>query len=206
MRTREQHRFDRSLTVLLLANALAITMAVLGKWSLAQMMWVYWGQSVIIGFFNWRRMLNLKDFSTKGLTSNNQPVPETEKGKKSTATFFLIHYGFFHFGYLVFLFAERKIFSTYDIVGVAACIIVFLFNHRYSYYYNLQQDARGKPNLGTMMFFPYARIIPMHMTIIFGSKFVGGSTGTLLLFLGLKTAADVVMHIIEHRMRPKGKA
>ena len=206
MHHREQHRFDRSLTALLLSNALAITLAVLGKWSLAQIMWVYWGQSIIIGFFNWRRMLQLKDFTTKGLTMNNQPVPETEKSKKSVATFFLMHYGFFHFGYLVFLFKDRQIFSSYDIIGVVSCIAVFLFNHRYSYHYNLQQDARGKPNLGTMMFFPYARIVPMHLTIILGSKFASGSMGSLMLFLGLKTGADVIMHIVEHRMRPKGKA
>ena len=46
--------------------------------------------------------------------------------------------------------------------------------------------------------FPYARIIPMHLTILLGSYFVGGAEGTLIIFLALKTLADVLMHMIEH--------
>lgn len=52
------------------------------------------------------------------------------------------------------------------------------------------------------MFFPYARIIPMHLTIIFGGMFLYlgiGSVFVLVLFLGLKAVADLIMHIIEHR-------
>jgi len=54
------------------------------------------------------------------------------------------------------------------------------------------------PNIGTMMFFPYLRIIPMHLTIIFGSDYAKGSSGALILFLVLKTIADLIMHMIEH--------
>jgi hypothetical protein len=48
------------------------------------------------------------------------------------------------------------------------------------------------------MFFPYGRIIPMHFTIIFGGWFGAESTGALLIFLVLKTLADVIMHMAEH--------
>jgi len=55
------------------------------------------------------------------------------------------------------------------------------------------------------MFFPYIRIVPMHLTIIFaGNAIEQGSTitGLMVLFLLLKTAADAIMHWIEHR-KPK---
>jgi hypothetical protein len=49
------------------------------------------------------------------------------------------------------------------------------------------------------MFLPYGRVIPMHLTIILGTFFSGGTAG-LLIFGGLKTAADIVMHKVEHRL------
>jgi hypothetical protein len=50
------------------------------------------------------------------------------------------------------------------------------------------------------MFYPYVRIIPMHIMIVLGSRFLGDNTLALVMFLLLKTAADVAMHIIEHAM------
>ena len=50
------------------------------------------------------------------------------------------------------------------------------------------------------MFFPYIRIIPMHLMIVAGVSVFGGSTGALIIFLLLKTAADAAMHFVEHAM------
>ena len=59
------------------------------------------------------------------------------------------------------------------------------------------------------MFFPYARIIPMHLTIIFGCMFIENVSENinndflaktpLLLFMVLKTCADAAMHIMERK-------
>ncbi|NNG13274.1 MAG: hypothetical protein HKM88_08510, partial [Halobacteria archaeon] len=114
------------------------------------------------------------------------------------AFFFAVHYGGFHLAYLVFLFAENSIASSVASAGVAACILIFFFNHRYSYYYNRERDATRTPNIGFIMFFPYVRIIPMHIMILMGSHFAGDSTARLVMFLVLKTLADVAMHVIEH--------
>ena len=78
------------------------------------------------------------------------------------------------------------------------CAVIFALNHWYSYKENRERDANRKPNIGTIMLFPYARIVPMHLTIIAGGSMNSSSTLMLLMFLGLKTAADVVMHMIEH--------
>ena len=50
------------------------------------------------------------------------------------------------------------------------------------------------------LFFHYIRIIPMHLMIIAGFTFLGSSTRTLIIFLLMKTVADVAMHVIEHAM------
>ena len=61
---------------------------------------------------------------------------------------------------------------------------------------NKVADEQKTQNIGRMMFSPYARIIPMHLIIIFGA-FLGKSS--LIIFLLLKTAADIVMHSVKHR-------
>ena len=198
MNLARQFRADRSAAFLILANLVTIVLAVVQEWDVRDVMWVYWGQSVIIGFFNWRRILDLKQFSTEGFSINDQPAEPTRETQLTTASFFLLHYGFFHFIYFTFLFLEMEPLPGLRVVGIAACIMVFLFNHGFSYGHNRQRDMNRRPNIGTIMVFPYARIIPMHLTILFGSHFAEGSTGELLLFLGLKTLADVIMHMVEH--------
>ena len=50
------------------------------------------------------------------------------------------------------------------------------------------------------MFFPYVRIVPMHLMVLAGGHFAGSGGFALLLFLLLKTAADVATHVIGHTM------
>ena len=75
--------------------------------------------------------------------------------------------------------------------------MVFYLNHRYSNVHNRELDENRKPNIGFIMFFPYIRVIPMHLTIVVGAAFVPTTTWTLLLFLGLKTLADGSRHKID---------
>lgn len=187
-----------SVRSLVIANLIAIVLAIFEGWQLRELMFVYWAQSVIIGYFSFRRMMDLKEFSTKGVRQNGRAVQPTEKTKKSMAWFFAVHYGFFHVGYLAFLMADynEPFQGSWFFLGI--CVAVFYLNHRYSYVEHRESDALRKPNIGTIMFFPYARIIPMHITIIIGGAMGHASTGAMLLFLGLKTLADVIMHKVEH--------
>ena len=87
-------------------------------------------------------------------------------------------------------------------------VVLFLFSHVLSLIQNAREDLRAPtPNLGTIMFMPYLRVIPMHLTIIFGGFMVGGNginmTG-MVLFMGLKTLADAAAHLIEHFIYQKG--
>jgi hypothetical protein len=184
---------DRSLWVLLASNAVTILVALLQNWDLIAVMRVYWFQSVAIGFTNYLRIRRLTEFSTEGLTMNGRPVEPTQKGKKRVARFFLLHYGFFHFGYFLFLFLQGS--ASTDLIYTLAVGLLFVGNHLYSYFRNRPRDT-GKPNIGTLMFYPYARIIPMHLTLVLGF-FI---SSPLLFFLLLKTLADAIMHVVEHRV------
>ena len=191
---------DRSLLFLLLSNLFTIVLAVLQQWDVQVLLWVYWGQSVIIGYFNVHRILDLKEFSTADFRMNNKPVDPTPETQRKTALFFALHYGLFHLGYLVFLLAETGLHAAFPVVYVALCTLAFYFNHRFSYHYNQQQEQEGIPNIGSIMFFPYLRVIPMHLMVVMGGYFTASSGAALIMFLLLKTAADVAMHVVEHAM------
>lgn len=186
---------DISFWVLLFSNSATIGYAVLENWPLNTIMTVYWVQSVIIGFFNVVRIRSLKKFSTEGFYINSRSVLPTEKTKKSTASFFALHYGFFHLIYAVFLLQDLTGVSLHYVLFGSS---VFFVDHLFSFRYNQKKDAEKIQNIGRLMFFPYARIIPMHLVILASGVFTSG-TASLILFLALKTGADVIMHVVEHR-------
>jgi Family of unknown function (DUF6498) len=186
---------------ILISNVVVIAFAMLDGWDLGPLMLIYWAQSVIIGFYHFFRILLLRSFCTEGFTSNGERVPESPAGKRSTALFFAVHYGFFHVVYFIFL-AGFSQGSGGGGKWFLFSVLGFLFGHGYSFYQNVKSDLARRPNLGTMMFLPYARILPMHLTIIFGNM-VGSNPVSVLLFSILKTGADYLMHIVEHRVLQK---
>ncbi len=194
---------DSSLTVLIVSNVLSIIMAIIQNWDIGEILWVYWGQSVIIGVVNFFRIWGLKEFSTKNFKMNGRNVSATPAIKKQTAIFFAIHYGFFHAIYAVFLYTETPLsgMESFEIFGLLALIFGFIGSHGYSYRHNLSTDFKHKkPNIGTLMFYPYCRIIPMHIIIIVGPIITSQSTLLILFFMAMKTVADAAMHMIEHHM------
>ena len=142
--------------------------------------------------------MDLKEFTTKGFKINNKPVEPTRKTQIQTAAFFAVHYGFFHLVYMIFLIIDGASIAGANTLFVFLCLGVFALNHFFSYRHNKEEEMQRKPNIGTIMFLPYARILPMHGIILFGGFLGGGSTAILILFLGLKLIADVIMHIWEH--------
>jgi hypothetical protein len=189
---------DPSTWSLLASNLFVIVLAVFQGWSVMTVMLIYWIQSMIIGFFTFVRMLTLKEFTTEGMKRDNKPLKPTTANKIFLALFFAFHYGFFHFGYLAFIVAFSTIGLGTLISGGELLIIavIFFVNHMFSFLYNRERDLKRKPHLGRIMFFPYLRIVPMHFTIMVG--FLAGATGALVIFLLLKTVADVAMHVVEH--------
>jgi len=61
------------------------------------------------------------------------------------------------------------------------------------------------PNLGAVMFAPYFRIIPMHVTIIIGGfiSMLGAifevkiDLAIIVLFVGIKTFVDLITHAVD---------
>lgn len=202
---------DRAVLSILTSNALTLVVALSQQWPLLLLLWPYWLQSLVIGWYARRRILALQRFSTAGFTVNGAAVEPTEATRRMTANFFAMHYGFFHLVYFVFLAAFSAVGavgaapSALDALLIAALGATFWWTHRDSHRRLLEADTRGERNIGTLMFLPYARILPMHVMIILGAVLGGGGL-PLLLFVALKTVADVLMHVVEHRWLQKGPA
>lgn len=219
-------RQDPSSWTLILTNLITLILAIIQKWNIGDLLWIYLIQSIIIGFFNVVKILSLKNFSATGYIIGDKEAKPTKKTKTFSALFFAFHYGLFHLIYALFL--RDFLTLEFDKFLILKMSTLFFVNHLFSFFYNLKNDQ--KINIGKLMFLPYYRIIPMHLTIIgagvlfipasvliglflvvthlfFGTidptallSIIGSMAGITLtiIFLVLKTLADVSAHIFEH--------
>jgi hypothetical protein len=186
--------FSPSALSLLGVNLGVIVFAVADAWSLPTILTSYLLQSIIIGIFQAKKILDLKVFSTDGFMINNHPVEPNRATQWQVVSFFALHYGIFHAVYAGFILSAGAPYWPDVLLSGGA----FFANHLFSYYVNRNRPRQHLANIGSMMFFPYIRIVPMHAFIVFGA-FAMEPGGGLLLFLLLKTIADEAMHMIEHR-------
>ena len=197
-----QARSDSSVLLLVASNLVALAIAYGTGMGLRNLMLIYWIQSVIIGVCTVVRILSLASFSTDNFSMNDRPVEASAATKRQVAMFFVLHFGIFHAVYLMFVaFGAHRGGELGSPLGYLACALIFAANHGYSLRHNLQRDAQGRPNIGTLLFLPYARIVPMHATILLGGAFAG--TAAFFIFGLLKTLADVAMHVVEHHVLGK---
>jgi hypothetical protein len=200
---------------LIFSNLLVVFFAIVDGISANEVLWIYWSQSVIIGIFNFIKMITLKDYSTEGFKQGSkQPLP-TRATAISSAIFFLFHYGFFHLVYAVFLggFSEFSN-SGSSSSGTKYFLLsagMFFISYLIEFINSRKEESEELPNIGFIMFAPYVRIIPMHLTIILGG-FIGAagsffSTNTnlaiIILFIGIKTIVDLISHSIDFKLLKK---
>jgi len=192
-----QSQKKSTVTSLIFANIAVLSLALIQSWDVSLIIWTYWLQSVIIGIFQFFKILRLKNFSTKNFKINGQSVKPTKSTKVQTAFFFALHFGIFHFGYMMFLMGNEPPENFLYSMGISA--VIFFANHFYSFRKYEEEANKKVSNIGNVMFFPYIRIIPMHLIIVFGGWMIGGPV-TLIFFTLLKTGADVLSHSFEHKV------
>ena len=190
---------------LLAANLITIVLAVIEGWDIASVLFIYWAQSIIIGIFTIITLL------TAGWTQ-----PASGLGGRSSlkvriflAGFFALHYGAFHWGYYSII-VGSGLFGPVEFAntGVWASCGLFFANHLYSFLYHRGSDEEPAQDPLAIFMRPYNRIVPMHMTIIFGGivmlvlQFFGITTVTpvLVVFLAIKTYVDIGTHLQKHRL------
>jgi hypothetical protein len=190
--------------VLLASNLAAIVLAVVFSYVFAAVVWSYWAESVIIGLFTLLSLVYI--------------------GEGLRGASFVLRYGAFHFAYFLFLsimtisgepiLQSRGLPEVWSIVSASCAGLIttpfallipgiFFASHAFSFYQNkIVRKEGGKP--ADIMKRAYARIAPMHITIMFGwivYAILGGSgagIGLLVLFMGIKTFVDLKAHEAKH--------
>ena len=199
---------DVSAWLLLGTNIATIILAQVAAWELSTIMWVYWSQSMFIGVLWFFKILTLRKFSIRadGMVEvykvNDQVVALTKGQRKTLAAFFLLFYSFFHVWFGIFLVMQ---FGAKDLWAIMLMSALFVGYQAHSFFYNRKWEQGRNLNIGGMMFFPLLRIAPMFLIFMVGVLWIERQTDSfrvraaMLLFMGLKTVADVAMHVVEQR-------
>ena len=183
---------DVGVWMLLLLNAYSVYYYLHNPNSIRTVIFIFWMQSVFIGIFNVIGMLTFTNRVSNSFTVNDSP------GNKPgcAAAFFTFHYGMFHLIYFIFLVVTVMKEQSLDFQFLkisfwaifAGCIMQYIQDKKHN---------RTEPiNIGVMFFMPYVRIIPMHLIILVPAFF---HISAPILFLALKTFADVIMHVVYRR-------
>jgi hypothetical protein len=141
-------------------------------------------------------MITLKNFDPTGFTVNDKPATKESKGCMSF--FFLLHYGGFHLAYFFFLLIGHFKGAELRYIGLGA--LTFFLESLITFRRKKIAEETKTINIGTLFFLPYLRIIPMHLTILLPSFFHWQPS---MLFLLLKTGADVLFYLFTRRMYEK---
>lgn len=125
--------------------------------------------------------------------------------------FFILHFGGFMLGHLVFIVFLTSTFPNQDFVyirdfavvfsGLKIGIISLFLSHGFSFLLNfIIKGEHRTTTIGALMTQPYGRVVMMHISIIIGgflTMALGSSVGLLLMLVVLKTVIDAFVHLKE---------
>ena len=191
-----------SLLVLGLANALPIAGVLLLGWKVFPLVLLYWLENVVVGGFNVGKLL---------LARPQEPAYSV--GKLFLIPFFVFHFGMFTLVHGVFVFAlfGAKSLPRFDSLAELPAairayhlgwgVLALVVSHGLSFYWNYFENGEyRRASLPILMVQPYARLVVLHLAVLFGGWIVltlGSPLLALLVLVALKTAADVRAHQAE---------
>jgi hypothetical protein len=181
---------DPSLWILVAVNGYLIYYYYQHPQAFTTLVWLYWAQSVTLGFFNFLDILTVRKVAAVVEDPEN---PGGGFGHRiPVALFFLVHYGGFHLGYFIFLFTIKPT-GPFDFELFKYFFLAFFFGQILTFIQHKIQQRKEAALLVTMFFKPYLRIVPMHLTILLPGFLHVTHMG---VFIVLKSIADVLMYMI----------
>jgi len=185
-------KLELSTILLIITNIITIFIAVFQKWNFVPLLLIFWFQGTVIAIFTYIQIKHAKNYDLSNIKINDAPVEETEFNKQFVNTFLFIGYMIFNFVYLLFIcvFLKPHI-DMYLIFSAALFVVTHCVTYRIHY------DENEKIEVGTKLGVLFLRTYPIHIIICVGTYL--GVTGTLILFLILKTIIDVATHCWKHK-------
>lgn len=191
--------------VMVLANLAPVYGVLYFGWTVFPVILFFWFENVIIGVFNVLKFLAAEPGSIlKWL------------GKLFLIPFFCFHYGMFTFVHGIFVFGMfgggfskggslefLQVWNVFREQNLFGPVIALVISHGVSFFWNYIGKGEYKTaSLDMLMAGPYARVVVLHLTILFGgllAKVLGAPVYALLLLVLLKIVVDIKAHIRERR-------
>lgn len=210
------------------ANSIPVIGVIFLNWNPYMILFIYWGESIIIGIFNLLKMF------ISGSIQNGHFSPSGFAGAAGLCVFFTVHYGMFMFVHGIFLVVFMMLSISMSIGGgggdidpfsfvssiypvgmtkaefleseFSAVIALFLSHLIAFYLYFIKPGEYNHTTAEVYMMRPYKKIVIMHLTIIFGAfaLFISGfkSAVFIIIWIGLKILFDLKIHIGELKKSP----
>jgi hypothetical protein len=209
-----------SAILLIVVNLVPLYGVLYQGWQQGYILMLYWGETLIVGFYNVFRMLLVQNVDTSKIEINGEiPVFNTKtlisSYKIQLISFFIMHFGFFCLIHGIFLIQIAKIdikrflhentvnASINSVILLLIPIIGLFISHGFSFVSNyIVRKEYKRQTLNVLMFKPYTRIVVTHFTILFGalvSSKLSSQLGPLVLMIILKTFLDLLSHIFAHK-------
>lgn len=196
-----------SIISLVIVNLFPVYGILFWGWEIFPIMFLFWSENVVVGFFNIMRMLACRPEEGAGWLAKAFLVP-----------FFTFHYGMFTAGHGVFVIAifgqgliektgpnPQLLLSIISNHNLDIALLALFISHGFSFYVNyIRKGEYRTMSLQDLMMRPYKRIVVLHITLIAGGFLVmilRSPLYGLLLFILLKTSVDLMAHHREHRRR-----
>ncbi|MBT3539355.1 hypothetical protein HOF40_01220 [Candidatus Parcubacteria bacterium] len=209
MTTTSHTKNNTSQISLILANIIPLFGVFFWGWDVATIIFLYWFENIVIGFYNIFRMKKAAQHATHMEINKENIVVKTEKDRNKIKTvtytflipFFIIHFGIFSLVHGIFVFT---MFGIPNMTAISLLIAIgsLFVSHGISYSRNyIGNQEYMKTNPAIQMFKPYKRIMIMHFTILL-SGFVLLSIGTpiwsLIILILIKIGVDWNLHMKSH--------
>lgn len=196
---------DLSTWVLVLTNVITISAAYVQQWPFSTILWVYWCQTLIIGFFAFFRAISLADLSPGGVEHLSRRLHHA--GRLRAGVLFLAHFTLVQFCLTFTLWALIGPIQSVKLSILIPSALLFFGNHLFSYVYHKKSDRIIYKNIGLSFFRPYLRLLPILVSLLFAGMVIAAfylvrdqqlvPVAFLMLFV-CKTGADVSAHRFEH--------
>jgi hypothetical protein len=201
-----------SVLVLVGANLFPVYAVLFAGWTVFAVLLLYWLENVVVGCFNVLRMV-----LAAGGRGSNAPA------RTFVILFFMVHYGGFAavhglFVIVVFGYAFQQgeggppAESLGQVIGqiadllrqasVGYALLALVASHGFSFVWNYLcggEYRRLSPD--ELLIRPYARVVILHVAIIFGALLIGlfrTPVAALVVLVVLKIGLDVAAHLREH--------
>ena len=212
---------DPSIILLVLVNCIPVVGVSLLEWQTRDILFIYWIENLVIGFYNILRMALVRS-----------PSSGARVGKIFMILFFCFHFGSFCGGHGLFLLMltsmtdggsmnyMASIFShgggvgplvfidmLFGVVGTIFALqpegmlwvtIGLLVSHGVSFVHNyIIRKEYTHLTMSTLMKRPYSRIVLLHVAIIAGAvptMVLGSPIGLLYVLVALKIGIDIHLH------------